>query len=310
MQLTRTELRGLWTRGVAVVRTAAQRFGRHHMPTHAAALAYRGALALFPFLLLVFGLVHAVGLDAIAAVLANRVAAGQPENRGAFARWIGTRIEEPPDTGILSVGVVTALWAVGGGIRGLRLALAQTADEAVDRTMLPLWRRILLSLAVAPVVVIVVVLAALSLLVTSQAIETVAGWFGGDLGLAEMIAWLRIPVALVVIALLLAGAYWLAPGPRQRFRSQLPGAVVASVSWTVMSLGFSVALSTVLDYGATYGSFGAAIALLVYLYLSAVVVLGGAELNAVLRASRTAPLAGADVDVESRIPDRSVGRAS
>src|SRR3712207_3020470 len=99
-------------RAVAVGTVAARRFGRHRMPTHAAALAYRGALALFPFLLLVFGLVHAVGLELIAQALAARAAAGQPEDRGAFARWIGAQIEEPPDTRLLSIGVLTALWAV------------------------------------------------------------------------------------------------------------------------------------------------------------------------------------------------------
>ena len=88
--------------------------------------------------------------------------------------------------------------------------------------------------------------------------------------------------------LLLAVAYHrLVPGVRPSFRRVVPGAALAAVSWTVVSLGFSLALSTVLDYGTTYGSFGAAIALLVYLQLSAIVVLAGAEVNAVLPAYRS-----------------------
>ncbi len=282
----RAQVKDLWARAVAIVRAAAQRFGRHHMPTHAAALAYRGALALFPFLLLVFGFVHAVGLEALATMLAARAVSSQPEHRSAFARWISAQVEQPPDTGLLSVGVVTALWAVGAGIRGIRLALAEAGDVGIDPNTIPLWRRILRSIAIAPLAVIAVIAAALSLLVTSQAIGTVASWFGRDAALAEMLAWLRVPVALVVITLLLAGLYRLAPGARPSFRSVLPGAVVASVCWTIMSLGFSVALATVLDYGATYGSFGAAIGLLVYLHFSAAVVLGGAEINAVIRDNR------------------------
>lgn len=255
------------------------------MPTHAAALAYRGALALFPFLLLVFGFVHAIGLEAIATSLAARAAAGQPEDRGAFARWIGAQIEEPPDGSLLSVGVLAALWAVAAGIRGLRLALAQAADVA-DPTTIPMWRRVLLSIGFAPVAVFAIVAALLSLLVTSRAIATLASWLGGDIGLAALIAWLRVPVALVVITVLLAGVYRMTPGTRGAFGGVLPGAIVASVLWTIMTLGFSAALATVLDYGATYGSFGAAIGLLVYLHLSAAVVLAGAELNAVLRDDR------------------------
>jgi uncharacterized BrkB/YihY/UPF0761 family membrane protein len=95
------------------------------MPTHAAALAYRGTLALFPFLILFFGLVHAVRLDVIASTMAARAAAGRAGNGGALARWIGAQIEQPPDTGLLSLGVVTSLWAVAAGIRtGWRPVLA------------------------------------------------------------------------------------------------------------------------------------------------------------------------------------------
>jgi membrane protein len=279
-------LSGLWREAVAIVSAAAERFQRHHMATHAAALAYRGALALFPFLLLLFGLVQAVGLDVIVRSIARTLA--QPEDRGAFVRWIGAQIEGPPERGLLSVGVVTALWAVASGIHGLQLALAEAADSAADLSTIPLWRRILLSLGIAPIAVVAVLMAAVSLLVTSQAITTVAGWLGGSAALAEMLTWLRVPVSLVLITLLLAGAYGLAPGDRQSLRGVLPGAVLAALSWTLMSLGFSVALSTVLDYGTTYGSFAAAIALLVYLDLSAAVVLAGAEVNAVLRGGRHA----------------------
>jgi membrane protein len=285
-------LRALWRRGVDVTATAARRFGRHRMPTHAAALAYRGALALFPFLLLVFGLVHVVGLHAIATALAARAATGQPEDRGDLARWIGAQLEEPPDGGLLSIGVLTALWAVGAGIRGLRLALADAGDVTTDPATIPLWRRIALSIAIAPVFVLAVIAAALSLLVTSRAIGTIAGWLGGNAAIARMFTWLRVPVAIVVITLLLGGLYRLAPGTRRPFRSLLAGAAVASVSWTLMSLGFSIALSTVLNYGATYGSFGAAIALLVYLHLSAAVILAGAEINAVLAGARAPPRDG------------------
>ena len=283
MQLTRARASDVWMRGRAIVTSTAHRFGRHQMTTHAAALAYRGALALFPFLLLVFGFVHAVGLEAIATSLAERAASGRPEDQGAFARWIGAQIEEPPDRSLLSIGILAALWAVAAGIRGLRLALAQAA-EVVDAVPIPMWRRILLSIGFAPVAVIVIAAALLSLLVTSRAIITASSWLGGDIGLASMIAWLRVPVALFVIAFLLAGVYRMTPGVRQPFRAVLPGAIVASLLWTIMTLAFSAALATVLDYGATYGSFGAAIGLLVYLHLSAAVVLAGAEMNAVLRA--------------------------
>ncbi len=252
------------------------------MPTHAAALAYRGALAVFPFLLLVFGFVHAVGLESITEALAERVARGRFSGENALAEWIADQIDAPPDTGLLSIGIITALWAVATGIRGLRLALADAA-AVPNPGRVPFWRKVAVSLLFAPLAVLAFVLVAVSLLVTSQSIETVAGWFGMEKSLADMISWLRVPVALLAITLLVATAYRMTPGTRASLRSILPVALLVAVSWTVMSLGFSIALATVLDYGATYGSFGAAIGLLVYFYFSATIMLLGAELNAALR---------------------------
>ena len=67
-----------------------------------------------------------------------------------------------------------------------------------------------------------------------------------------------------------------------RFRSVIPGAVLAVVLWAITSVGFSFYLATFANYGVTYGSLGAAVGLLFYLYLSASVVLFGAELNAAI----------------------------
>jgi membrane protein len=68
----------------------------------------------------------------------------------------------------------------------------------------------------------------------------------------------------------------------QSYRLVVPGAVFAVIAWPITSLGFSFYLSNFADYGATFGSLGAAIGLLFYLYLSACVVLVGAEINAAI----------------------------
>jgi membrane protein len=72
------------------------------------------------------------------------------------------------------------------------------------------------------------------------------------------------------------------PNARQRFRSVVPGAALSVVLWAISSVGFSIYLANFADYGATYGSIGAAVGLLFYLYLCASVVLLGAELNAAI----------------------------
>ena len=94
--------------------------------------------------------------------------------------------------------------------------------------------------------------------------------------------WLRYPVALSLLAVVVSLVYRFGPDARQRFRSVSPGAALAVVSWAVSSVGFSFYLANFADYGVTYGSLGAAVGLLFYLYLTASVVLLGAEVNAAI----------------------------
>ena len=94
--------------------------------------------------------------------------------------------------------------------------------------------------------------------------------------------WLRFPVALLLLAVVLSVVYHFGPNARQRFRSVVPGAALAVVLWAISSVGFSFYLANFANYGVTYGSLGAAVGLLFYLYLCASVVLFGAELNATI----------------------------
>lgn len=94
---------------------------------------------------------------------------------------------------------------------------------------------------------------------------------------------LRVPVALVLLALVVSIVYRYVPSANLLFRAVAPGAVLAVALWALASLAFSLFLSITPDYGAAYGSLGAAISLILYLYVSAVVVLLGAEVNAAIQ---------------------------
>ena len=105
--------------------------------------------------------------------------------------------------------------------------------------------------------------------------------------------WVRWPVALAVTMTIYAIVYYAAPNVEIRhFRWITPGSVVGVVLWIVASIGFFVYVSNFSSYGATYGAFAGAVILLVWLWLTNVVLLFGAELNAVvdLRRSRHLPL--------------------
>jgi membrane protein len=118
------------------------------------------------------------------------------------------------------------------------------------------------------------------MLIGPDLVERIAEVVGLDEAFASLWGWLRYPVALSLLAVVLSLVYRFGPDARQSFRTVVFGAVLAVVLWALSSVGFSFYLATFANYGVTYGSLGAAVGLLFYMYLSASVVLLGAEVNA------------------------------
>jgi membrane protein len=137
-------------------------------------------------------------------------------------------------------------------------------------------------MAFGPVLALVVIVSVVLMLIGPRLVERIAEVVGLDEVFVFLWGWLRFPVALFLLAVVLSLVYRYGPDARQRFRSVSLGAVLAVVLWAISSVGFSFYLANFVDYGVTYGSLGAAVGLLFYLYLSASVVLLGAEVNAAI----------------------------
>ena len=127
-----------------------------------------------------------------------------------------------------------------------------------------------------------VIVALVPMVTGSRVVEEVAEVFGMRALFVSLLAWLRFPVALVLLWAALAVIYRYSPSVTQPLRSVMLGAALAVVSWAVASVGFSFYLAKFANFGVTYGSLGAAVGLLVYLNMSASIVLAGAELNATI----------------------------
>ena len=255
-------------------------FLRHEMSTYAAALAYRGLLALFPFVIFLVALVNVLEVWRLPAMLAAW-ARTSPEGRvpAAIKEWMVVQAFERPEGAVLSVGAVAALWAVASGARVLRRALNVAAEMPEIH---PAWLRLALSFVVAPALGAAIVAAVVLFTVTRGFLLRLAGWFDLNDLVVALWDWFRLPVGVVLASLAISAVYVFGPSHRPRFRSVLPGALLAALVWAIASFIFPRAASTALQFGATYGSFTAAIVLLVYLYLAAAGQLFGAELNAVL----------------------------
>lgn len=287
-------------------------FSEHRMATYAAALAYRSLFALFPFVLIFVVLVSLLGppgtLDRLIEETKSRSSQQVPQQLQPVVEQGKEQIQPLEEMveqaqkqaggGLLLFGIATALWSVS--------ALASTLADAfntaygVPRTRRR-WRTLALSLVSGPVIALAVIVAMGLMLTGPQVAERVAETAGMRNLFVLLWGWLRFPVALVLLGVVLSVVYRYGSAVRQRFGSVVLGAALAVVAWAIASVGFSVYLANFADYGATYGSLGAAVGLLFYLYLSASIVLAGAEVNAAIHhsaAGRTTRAEKPDLDRE------------
>src|SRR5215208_4790377 len=268
-------------------------FIEHPMATYAAALAYRGLFGLFPFVLILVVLVGALGFPDFfdramdqARAQSSRYVPQQLEPVVEPAReqvkpLLGMieRAEKQAGGKLLFFGVAVALWSVSAVARTLTEAFNVAYQVAETRHW---WKQLVLSLAFGPVLALAVIVSVALMLIGPQLVGSIAELVGLDELFVRLWGWLRFPVALLLLAVVLSVAYRFGPNARQRLRSVVLGAALAVVLWAISSVGFSFYLANFANYGVTYGSLGAAVGLLFYLYLCASVVLFGAELNAAI----------------------------
>jgi membrane protein len=268
-------------------------FFEHPMATYAAALAYRGLFGLFPFVLILVVLVGALGFPDFfdramdqARAQSSRYVPQQLEPvvepaREQIKPLVGMieRAEEQTGGKLLFFGVAVALWSVSAVARTLTEAFNVAYQVAETRRW---WKQLILSLAFGPVLALVVIVSVALMLVGPQLVGSIAALVDLDELFVRLWGWLRFPVALLLLTVVLSVVYRFGPNAKQRFRSVVPGAALSVVLWAISSVGFSFYLANFANYGVTYGSLGAAVGLLFYLYLCASVVLFGAELNAAI----------------------------
>jgi membrane protein len=268
-------------------------FFEHPMATYAAALAYRGLFGLFPFLLILVILVGALGFtDYLNAAVDN--AGTQPYQhvpkqlepvvepaREQVQPLVGMieRAKNRAGGKLLFFGVALALWSVSAVARTLTEAFNVAFQVAETRRW---WKQLAVSVAFGPILAVVMIVSVALMLIGPQLVGNIAALVDLDELFVRLWGWLRFPVALFLLVVVLSVIYRFGPNARQRLRSVALGAALAVVLWAVSSVAFSLYLANFANYGLTYGSLGAAVGLLFYLYLCASVVLLGAELNAAI----------------------------
>ena len=265
----------------AALKRAVAEFQRDDAPGLAAQLAYYLILALFPFILVLVSLMGTFSSPELAtSVLEYFNQVMPPQVFDLVASYMSDVLSgRNPAPGLLSFGILGTIWAASGAFSALINALNRAYDVQETR---PFWKvkaiAILMTLGLSVLVIVGVLL-----MVAGPPIgRTIADIFG--LGNLFMLVWniVRWPVALLFLVTVVALLCYFAPDANQPFRWITPGGFIGIALWVLASIGFSIYVSNFGSYDKTYGSIGTVIILLLYLYISSLAILFGAELNATL----------------------------
>jgi membrane protein len=276
---------------LADFKRAFERFQDDQMTDHAAALTYYSLLSLFPALLFGVAALGYFGRQGLINDAANYLLqAGAPKETVDSVTKALTSAQSQRGTAAtaLIVALGTSLWGASGafGAVGRALNVVWRVEEGrnfVRRKLHDLlWTLILLVLVLVTFVLI---------FVGGDVAHDLLGKIGLGRNVSQVWLYVRWPAALLVTMLVYAIVYYRAPNVRlRRFRFFTPGAVIGVLAWIVASAGFFFYVSSFSSYSATYGAFAGAVILLVWLWLTNVVLLMGAELNAVIELRRSPEL--------------------
>jgi membrane protein len=243
----------------------------------AAQLAYYFFLALFPTLLFLVALAGVFASEGLVSRLVDMSSGALPPDVISIIRDQLLSLSQGNNGGIMTFGVIAALWSSSAAMVALIDALNRAYDVDDAR---PWWEQrltaILLTIGVA-----VFILASFALvLVGPQLAESIAGRVG--LGAAFEWTWkiLQWPLVFVLVATAFGLVYYFAPDVDQDFVFLTPGSVLATLLWLIGSLGFRFYVVNFGSYNETYGTIGGIMVLLLWLYISGLCVIIGAEMNA------------------------------
>lgn len=241
-----------------------------------AALGFFLTLAIFPAMVAVMAVLPYLPIDRVDMAIMDLLRQTLPSDAADMFEKVVKEVTSERRGGVLSLGIAAALWAASTGMYAIMQQLNITYDVKEGRNFLRA-RAVALGLTLMGGTLIVT---ALSLVVLGGVVQD---WIGNRFGFsgALLLFFAALRWIIIIVALLAAFAlvYWLAPNVEQRFRFITPGSLVATLLLTVASVVFNLYASNFADYDATYGSIGAVVLLMLWLYITGLVILIGSEIN-------------------------------
>lgn len=253
-----------------------KRMNQDHVSAFAAQAAFFILMSFVPFLMLLLPVVTYISITK--EMVIEMLLQIMPD-AGDFRSFLLDIIQEVYDksTAVVPISAVFTLWSAGKGLQGLTNGV--NAIYHVKETRNYVITRI--RSALYTLVFILAVLSSLVLLVFGNSIQKLLTRYIPALArITAYIIGMRTAISLVILALIFLMIYKFLPNRKASFRSQMPGAVVSALAWSLFSLGFSIYLDYFNGFSNMYGSLTTIILILLWLYFCMYIILIGAEINA------------------------------
>jgi membrane protein len=280
-ELSELGRRGWWT---ALKRTGHE-FRDDNLTDWAAALTYYGVLAIFPALIVLTSILGLIGESATQPLLDELANVTPGPANDILTSAIKNLQGDQGAAGVLFVvGLLAALWSASSYVAAFMRASNVIYDMDEGR---PVWKTLPVRVGLTVVLLLLLVVTTLAVVLTGGIAQKAGDLVG--LGSTAVTVWnvAKWPVLLLIVSLMFAFLYWAAPNVKQPgFRWLSPGAILAVVGWLLASGAFAFYVSNFSSYNKTYGALGGVIVFLVWLWISNITILLGAEFNAELERER------------------------
>ncbi|WP_343206530.1 YihY/virulence factor BrkB family protein [Bacillus sp. B15-48] len=259
---------------VSFFRRIWSRIHEDEVPALAAQLAYFLLLSLFPLLIFLVALLPYLPLthhDLIEFI--------QEYTPVEHSEFINESVEEvlTKNTTVLSFGILATLWSASNGINAIVRSFNKAYRvEETRSTLVARLKSVLLTVAMIFVFVMALLLPVFGKEV-GEFLFTLFGLKSEFLNIWETLRWFA---SFLVLLIVFTGLYWIAPNIKMKCRSVLIGAMFATIGWVIVSWVFSYYVNNFAQYTLIYGQIGGVIALLLWLYLAAFIIIIGGEINA------------------------------
>jgi membrane protein len=293
---------------VGTLKRTFREFKEDDLTLLAAALTYYGVLSLFPALLVLLALLGLAGTDTIDTLLENLEGLTPTATRDVVTNAVRDLQSADSRAGFaLVAGLVGALWSASGFVGGYMKAANIIYEVEEGRKF---WKLKPLQILTTLVIMILTTIIVIAVVVTGPVAEKVGNIIGAEDTAVTVFNIVKWPVIALIVSQIFAFLYYVGPNVKQPgFRWVSPGGILAVVLWVIASAAFAFYVSKFGSYSKTYGSMAAVIIFLVWLWITNIVMLLGAELNAEIERGRQIE-AGHPPDREPFLPMREAPKAS